>query len=263
MRALPTDSVEKGAFTMSIFIGVILLLVSVGLVFAYRSAKAKMLDMASAETFTAASLKETADAVAKEIGEGSFNQICEVKGMIKCNIPLTSELKKIPCVYYSASIVEEYEETYYERDSQGVDQRRTRTKTHTVSSNSQQTDFYVQDQTGKIQIVAEGANWDPEVTCSEVRQSIPSQSYHNTRYVSTRYTESAVPVDKLVYILGQARDAGGLSVRKPEAGKRFIISLKSEEELAEKAKGSLGTYQLGAMICAGIGAVLVVYGLVA
>jgi hypothetical protein len=248
---------------MPIFIGIILLLIGVGLFFGYRSAKNKMLDMAGAETLTAAGLKELSDSIAKEIGEGSFNQICEVKGVIKCNIPLTSELRKLPCVYYQSSVIEEYEETYYERDSQGREQRRTRSKHNTISSNQQQTDFFVEDQTGRIKIEANGADWDPEVTCDEVRQGIPSQNYHNTRYKGTRYQERAVPVDRLAYVLGQARDAGGLAIRKPEGGKRFLISLKSEEDLMKKAQGSIQGFKVGAIICSALGALLLLYGLVA
>jgi hypothetical protein len=246
---------------MSIFIGVILLLLSIGLVYGYRSAKSKVLDMASTETLTAASLKETADAVAKEIGAGSFNQLCEVKGIIRCNLPLSSALTKTPCVYYTSSVTEEYEETYYERDAQGRDQRHTRTKTHTVSSSSQQAEFFLEDQTGRIPIKPDGADWDPISTLSEVRQAIPSQSYNNTRYLGTRYNESAVPIGKLAYILGQARDEGGLSVRKPEGDKRFIISLKSEEELTANAQGSLSAYKIGAILCGVLGLAFLFYGL--
>jgi hypothetical protein len=246
---------------MSIVIGVILLLIGIGLAFGYRSAKAKILDMAGTETLTAASLKETADAVAKEIGEGSFNQLCEVKGIVTCNLPLTSALTKTSCVYYTSNVTEEYEETYYERDAQGRDQRRTRTKTHTISSSSQQTEFFIEDQTGKIQIKPEGADWDPISTMDEVQQSVPSQMFTNTRYLGTRYRETAIPVGKLAYILGQARDAGGLSVRKPEGKKRFIISLKSEEELTAEVQGSLRYYKVGAMICGALGVALVLYGL--
>jgi hypothetical protein len=65
-------------------------------------------------------------------GAGSIGQLApgtmvEVKGTLRVRSPLVAEFSQRPCAYFKSEI--EREEVYYERDSQGRDQRRTRTTT--------------------------------------------------------------------------------------------------------------------------------------
>lgn len=247
-------------------VGVILLIVAGVLGYLSQSAKNKLLEMAGAETFTAASLKETADAVAKEIGAGSFRQKGEVKGVVRTEKPLVSELKQISCVYYESSVREEYEEVYYERDSQGREQRRTRTHTKELRDNRAGVPFYVEDATGRILVRPDGAEWDPETVVNEFQPGgIPQLGMmlnSNTRFVGTRYREVVVPLGKRVYVLGEATDAGGLGITKPEKEGKFLISLKSEEQLSSEAKSASSGYRIGALLCALVGLGLMVADLV-
>jgi E3 Ubiquitin ligase len=127
--------------------------------------------------------------------------------------------------------------------------------------------FYVEDSSGRILVEPDGAEWDPETLVDEFQpgglpQQLLQQMVSNTRFVGTRYRERIVPLQKRAYLLGEARDAGGLALRKPEKGGRFLISLKSEEQLVESAKSSAQGFKIGAMVCALLGAGLLLAGLV-
>ena len=65
-------------------------------------------------------------------GAGSVAQLppgtaVEVKGTLRVRMPLAAEFSQQPAAWYKSEI--EREETYYERDLQGRDQRRTRNTT--------------------------------------------------------------------------------------------------------------------------------------
>ena len=82
-------------------------------------------------------------------GAGSVAQLppgtaVEVKGTLRVRAPLAAEFSQQPAAWYRSEIVRE--ETYYERDSQGRDQRRTRSTT--VYQNMKYGQCLVEDRTG-------------------------------------------------------------------------------------------------------------------
>jgi hypothetical protein len=222
--------------------------------------------MTGTETFTAQVLKETADAIAKELGPGSFTQACEVKGVVACDKPLTSDIKHLPCVYFRSLVTQEFKEVYYERDSQGREHRRTRSRTETVSDLTRSIEFYVEDGTGRTLVSPEGAALDCEQVANETRPGqaplINISFGPGSSHFVMRHQEWILPVGRRVYVLGEARDQGGaLSVRKPEKGGKYLISLKSEEELTQSALGSVKIFGVLAPLCLGLGAISLLLGL--
>ncbi len=252
-------------------IGAILLIVRTGQV-------KKGALIAGTETSRVGELQETAKGVAQEIGAGSFNQFVEIKGTIVCDTPLTSELAKLPCVHYSMTVTREWEETYWDKDSEGRSVQRTRRGSDIVASNSRSTVFYVDDGSGRIRVNPEGAELIKEKAFSQFQ---PGEAQGSTlrigsltfnignialslgggrRTLGYRYEEHIIPVGKPVYILGEASDAGGeLTLIKPaEKGKKFLISVKSEEELMKGiSTAKLVLLIIACLLIAG-GAVLIV-----
>src|SRR4051812_2089486 len=84
--------------------------------------------------------------------------IVEVKGNLRCQAPLRGEFSKEPCAYFFAKT--DREEVYYERDSQGRSERKTRTQT--IHSNIRFAPCLVQDQSGTVAINIEGADVEGE-----------------------------------------------------------------------------------------------------
>src|SRR5437588_4378928 len=81
-------------------------------------------------------------------------QVVEVAGTLRVRTPLTAEFSQKPCAYFKAEI--EREEVYYERDSQGKEERRTRTTT--VYTNVKYGQCLIEDATGRVGIVFDGAD---------------------------------------------------------------------------------------------------------
>jgi hypothetical protein len=162
--------------------------------------------------------------------------LAEVMGTLRVRTPLVAEFSQKPCAYYKSQI--EREETYYERDSSGKEERRTRTTT--VYSNVKYGQCLVEDQTGRVGIDFDGAEVEAVQVVNEptappgsggggmIGNVLSSLSNMNSRYTRK---ESLLAPDIPVYVLGHVQE-GGL-IGKPVAGsktKTFVISHKSEEE---------------------------------
>ncbi|HET7838686.1 MAG TPA: E3 ubiquitin ligase family protein [Rectinemataceae bacterium] len=206
--------------------------------------------IAGTETVKAAVIEADCRSVAAEIGAGSFAKYLEVKGTTACASPLVAEFSGTSCVRYETTVVREYEESYVETDSDGKSRTGTRRGSETVSSSSRSCPFFVEDGSGRIEVDPTGAEFHLETTVSrfepgEGERTVGSYVLRaiisgagGRRTIGYRFTEKCFPVGRQAYVLGEATDAGGaLRIRKSEErGRRFIVSLKSEEELVRSAR---------------------------
>ncbi|GAK57359.1 hypothetical protein U27_04324 [Candidatus Vecturithrix granuli] len=266
-------------------IGGILLVVGIILLVIYFSNKRKFEEMYTVETSTTAALRDVWQGVADEIGAGSFEQKTEINGVIECDQPIESELAKERCVHYRMSVErnweEDYEEEYTEKDpASGRMVRKTRRGTRkgsdSVANNSRSTKFYVRDETGTILVDPEGANIDveqvidrfePSSSVSRGNISFGGRSFSigtsrdsgRRRTLGYHFKEWLLPLNRRVYIMGSASDRSGeLMIQKPREKGKFLISLKSEEELIASAKSGMTWGLYGAIACFIIGIVLMI-----
>src|SRR5256714_2084244 len=164
-------------------------------------------------------------------------QIVEVAGTLRVRTPLTAEFSQKPCAYFKAEI--EREEVYYERDSQGREERRTRTTT--VYSNMKYGQCLIEDATGRVGIDFDGADVEAIQTVKEPTAP-PGQgntggivagvlsALSNTNSTYTR-KESILPPDIPVFVLGEVQQGGLIGKpTKDSKNKLFVISHKSKEE---------------------------------
>jgi hypothetical protein len=164
-------------------------------------------------------------------------QIVEVAGTLRVREPLAAEFSGKPAAYYKCEI--EREEVYYERDSQGREERRTRTTT--VYTNMKYGQCLVEDSTGRVGIDFEGADVEAVQTVNEpcappgqmqmsgvVGGVLSALANSNSSY---RRKENILAPDIPVFVLGEVQQ-GGL-IGKPAKGshnKIFVISHKSKQE---------------------------------
>jgi hypothetical protein len=164
-------------------------------------------------------------------------QLVEVAGTLRVRQPLTAEFSGKPSAYYKAEI--EREEVYYERDSQGREERRTRTTT--VYSNMKYGQCLIEDGTGRAGIDFDGAEVEAVQTVNEpcappgqaqmsgmIGGVLSALANSNSTY---RRKESILEPDIPVFVLGEVQQ-GGL-IGKPAKGshnKIFVINHKSKEE---------------------------------
>ena len=256
-------------------VGAVLVLVAIGLFAGSSVQKRKLGLMQATQTASAAELQSLAQSVAKEIGAGSFAEVTELKGTIRADHPLVSELAQLECVYYSMRVSREYEETYWDTDPKGNRVRKTRRGSEVVSQNTRQVPFEVQDASGGMRVEPEGATFVAEKALSRFDPGEPGSGSLSSgrwslalgtlpllgsgrRTLGYRYEEEILPVGRSVYVLGEASDAGGtLAVRKPsKKGMRFMVSLKSEEELVRGAAGLSRALAIAAGVLGAAGIVL-------
>jgi hypothetical protein len=84
----------------------------------------------------------------------------------------------------------------------------------------------------------------------------------NRRTLGYRYRESILPVGRQVTVLGMVSDRNGsLTVEKPNTNQPFIISPKSQEALVKSANQNAQIAFWSMVGCLGLGAILLVVGL--
>jgi hypothetical protein len=257
-------------------LGLVLITVGVVLFFVQKDQRHKAFAIRSAQLVTTAELTHLAGEIAKEIGGGNWRDYVKVSGVTECDRPLISELRQEPCVHYAMTVRREYEETVTEKDSDGKTRTETRRGSEVISSNQQSVPFRLRDPHGAIEVDPDGADIETVKILDEFRpeQAIGGMlSYgrfsrdvgypDRRRTLGYRYTESILPLQRRVFILGAVSDSGHqLTLLKPsESGKRFIVSLKSEEELTKSADqgAKIGAYAM--IVCWAIGVVLLIISL--
>lgn len=176
-----------------------------------------------------------------ELAERLPGEIVELKGIVRCATPLTSEIAGRPCVYYRSVTTREYETT--SQNSQGRTSRQRGSET--VSENEQRVAFQLEDATGQVTVNPFEAEIDAckledrfEPYAGAPAGSITTggvsiQFSGDNRTLGYRKVEHAVLVDQPAYVLGVLQDDG--SIGPPPEGsrlRRYLISARSEEELA-------------------------------
>jgi hypothetical protein len=259
--------------------GIVCIVIAIVLVFQVSSNKKKLDAIQSVEPHTVEFLESLRTSMAEGVGQGSLSYLTEVKGKIECEETLVSELANVGCVYYSMTIERRYEETYYETDDKGNRHRRTRSGSETMAHNERHVPFYVRDSTGKILIKAGGAEFIAEKVLSKFEPAsiasggrisfggfsmeVPSMGMIGDRKTTGySFEEYAISVGRDIYVNGQATDRDGeLCIASPGKDSKFIVSVKSEEELIQDVGSAILWMKIGAAAAAVGGVVMTLMGI--
>lgn len=232
--------------------------VAVGVVFYFRQKTLGKTDL----------MRKTETSHAADASGASPGTLVEVKGALRCESPLTSEMSGQTCAYYLSRVIREFRETY--RDSDG--DTKTRSRSEVVASNERFAPFAVEDDSGVIGVRGE----DAEVDALEVVNRFEKDTGDSgtitlggltvnlgggERTIGYRYVENVLPVDAPVYVLGSIQQDGEIGAPASDGDERFLISYRSEEQLEKKYKKDalvLGLVALGlfvfGLIFVGVGA---------
>jgi len=247
--------------------GIVLTLLSPAFIYMRRKSQDKLLEIKSTQISPVKDLQELFQSVKEGLGTtGGFKQLTEVKGVVKCVEPLKSPLSQKPCVYYEMSVVQNFKELGSPKSARPI------------ASDSQAIPFEVDDATGRITVNPKGALIEPVQVLSKQEQNIPGRnsiSYGEFtlnfnvsqevaagggKIVGYELTEKIIPLERPVYVIGEATDASGsLAIqRSSEKGKPFIITVKTEEDLKKDTEARINILKIGAMVSliAGLGAIV-------
>ena len=247
------------------------------ILFAISASQAKKLyQLQSVETSTIAQLEEIRAQMPGLLRPESRGQ-----GRIRsATLPSRPSSSGAECVAYRIKLEREYEETRWEKDSNGNSVERTSRGFETVSTNERRAPFYLRDSTGRVKVVPDGADLVMEKSLSDYQSGFPNGQFSlgllrprprpDRRWAgaapsatATRSTSS--PSNRDLYVLGEACDEGGeIKIRRSSTkGEKFILSVKSEEELVASAAGPSRACSIGAIASGVVGLALLAIGFVA
>ena len=270
-----------------IIFGVILLGAGIGLFIARKLALNKVRQLRGATTRSVGELREMAAAVAQELGPGSYNEVVEVRGQFSCESPLTAELSQQPCVHYRYTVTQEYEELRVKTDDEGNQTQERHRSSETMATMKRQCPFMVQDQTGAIDVLPDGADiteeqslsrYEPETNLmaqggaaiqfggfsmqmgSHMMGGMGGQMGGQRRVLGYRLNEWILPLGRHGFVIGEATDAEGrLVMRKPsQKGYKFIVASGSKEALVQATEKKGLILLIASIVCAVIGVALLV-----
>jgi hypothetical protein len=208
-------------------------------------------------------MRDTETSAAAGVAAMAAGTPVEVKGTLRCEEPLTSEMAGRKCAYYVSRVIREYRET--ERDADG--DLETRRRSAVVSESERFAPFFVEDPSGTVGVRGEGAEVDALEVANRFEEreddgsgfkigGVTVQMGEGQQTLGYRHVEHVLPVDAPVYVLGTARADGRIGAPEDEGGDgRFLISHRSEEDLS---KG----YKRDALVLALVAAGLFVFGTV-
>jgi E3 ubiquitin ligase len=213
----------------------------------------------------AALMGRTETSAAADVSGLAPGTLIEVKGTLRCEEPLTSEMAGRSCAYYSATIAREYIEEDDNDSDVGSDRR-----SEILSQNVRFAPFSVEDDTGRVPVNGEGAEFDAEEVVNRFERDssglsvagIQIQIGDSERTLGYRYTESILPVDAPVYVLGTVQDGGGIGgPRSSDQGQRFVVSYRSEEALGQSLGKTVLWLGVGGIAALVVGVILLVVGI--
>ena len=237
---------------------------------------------------------QTTDASA--VSELSPGTSVEVKGTLRCESPLHSEMAEESCACYISRVTREYVRSSgpSSDDSPGSHHSR-QTASETLSEVVRAVPFFVEDSTGKVEVHPQGSEVDAQEVVDRFEPSaspgftlggapVPFDEDANT--LGYRYTESILPVDAPVYVVGVVREdgcigAGPGQVDAPveelplmkggelastlpssrDKERRFVISHRSEEALEQDLGRTVFWMMVAAVGALALGVIVAVAGL--
>jgi hypothetical protein len=243
-----------------LILGVILILVAGGLLWSGRRTQRKVNLLRQAVPTTAANVA------------GAFpGELVSLTGNSRAERELLSEHSQTPCVYYESSVIREYERTERTAGSRNRPGRTRRSRTsETISSNSGSVPFFIEDESGKVRVVPDGAEFDAREVLNRFDPSAdagPSVSIGGfnmnlgtgSRTLGYRYKESIIPVDDRVFVLGVVDESGQIS--RPGNGREnasLIVSYRDEASLRDAWRRSARWQAYGSIGSAAVGVILIV-----
>jgi E3 Ubiquitin ligase len=218
----------------------------------------------------AALMGQTETSNASDVSGLAPGTLVEVKGTLRCEEPLTSEMGGERCAYYSSKVVREYLERDYDDgdDDVGSDRR-----SEVVAQNEQFAPFTVEDPTGSVTVSAEGAEVDARQVVNRFERNTGSEGPSITlggatinlgggeRTLGYRYTESILPVGASVYVLGTVQEGGGIGSPSGDEGQRFVVSHRSEEALGHSLGKTVLWLGVGGIAALVVGVILLAIGI--
>jgi hypothetical protein len=240
-------------------------------------------------------IRQTQTTSASGVSAFSPGTSVEVKGTLRCQSPLQSEMAELSCACYISRVTREYvRSSGPSSDDSPGSHRSGQTSSETLSDSVRAVPFFVEDRTGRVEVHPQGSEVDAQEVVDRFEPSAspgftlggaPVTFDEEANTLGYRYTESVLPTDAPVYVLGVVREDGGIGagpgpVDAPveelplmEGGelastlpssrdkvRRFVISHRSEEALGQDLARTVFWMAVAAAGAFAVGVVVAVAG---
>jgi hypothetical protein len=197
------------------------------------------------------------DILAIHRANGAYGQAYEVAGVIECDASLSAPLSGQSCIAYSHTLAwEEWgKPPMYSRHS-GAGELVYRSG-GTEFDDRRVPAFWVRDASGQVLIDPTNAELDLQEI--DQRYEVVTSSFGDSER-RTRREERGLIMGRQVYVLGYLGERQGQPVlqRHPsDPSKKFLISYRSEQELARASRTQAAIYYFAAGISGSLGIVLI------
>ena len=240
-------------------------------------------------------MRQTQTADASGVSAFSPGTSVEVKGTLRCESPLHSEMAEESCACYISRVTREFVRSSGSSSDDTPGSHHSRqTGSETLSKNAQAVPFFVEDSTGRVEVHPQGSEVDalkvvdrfePSASPGFTLGGAPVTFDKDANTLGYRYTESVLPIDSPVYVLGVVREDGGIGagpgpVDAPveelpvmkggelaytlpssrDKERRFVISHRSEEALGQDLARTAFWMGVAAVGALAVGVILAVAG---
>jgi hypothetical protein len=258
--------------------GLVLIGVAAGLLWFAQTRRKLHAEVAGTETSRCGDLDQLSRQVAGETGPGQFRQKCELAGSAQPETqPVKAPFSGQEAVWYRTKVTHHYRERV--RRKRGNDYvTEWDDRTTVVAEEESQAPFQLDDGSGRVLIDPRGAKLDEiEESFDRFEPDTSGGSGGSVEFLGMKFETSSgsesvgfqreewiIRPNRRLYVLGEVSDASGrLQVSKPTGDGRFLISTRSEEQIAAGAKKAVTWSTIGAAVAGLAGVVLVVLGILA
>ena len=223
----------------------------------------KMLLSVRRQRRTAGLMRKTETSRAAGVAGLAVGTPVEVRGLLRCEEPIKSEMAGRECAYYRSQVIREYEVSVHDSDG---DSHRSR-RSEVTASHERFAPFAVEDDSGVVGVRGEGAEVDAIEVVNRFEPytgdegglklgGLTIRAGGQPRTLGYRHVESVLPPDTPVYVIGVLGEDRYIGAPGAEEGEeRFLISHRSEEEVA-------GRYERNSILLGCIAVALILFGAV-
>ncbi|WP_298821783.1 E3 ubiquitin ligase family protein [Chloroflexus sp.] len=244
--------------------GILLIGLAVIFFFVARANTNKLRALNAVDTCDTATLTAIHQRITAALGASGLAQPCEVEGIVECAAPLTGPVSGRALVAYVHTINREYEERITTQEG-GRTSSRVERRSEQLAQNEHRVPFAVRDQHGHVLVLPDDASFDLIETGNRFVET-PQAWTGATRALGRREYERGLEVGTRVFVLGTAIDHDGqvaIAHHPTNRKQPFMISRKSEQELAASAAVWARNLNIAALVSGVIGLGLVVLGMLA
>ena len=172
-------------------------------------------------------------------------QVIAVSGNPDAKQPLVSFQSETPCVYFDYEVIRHFKKRVRRTHRDGDSTSSLVKRTETVAHDSQWIPFYINDDSGRINVYPDGA-WFEGVSVMERVEPVTEKNKNGLRdqkmnlskgggtTTEYRIRENAVKLDQPAFVVGPVNEHGQI---KPNARHGVIVSHRPESELRTEWTG--------------------------